>query len=43
MPPRDSTSTQYKTADTDIQHCIQHITNIPHSIHTGYVNTHSTL
>ena len=21
----------YKTADTDIQHCVQHITNIPHS------------
>ena len=31
IPPRDSTSTHYKTADTDIQHCIQYITNIPHS------------
>ena len=29
IPPRDSTSTHYKTADTDIQHCIQYITNIP--------------
>ena len=29
IPPRDSTSMHYKSADTDIQHCIQHITNIP--------------
>ena len=29
IPPRDTTSTHYKTADTDIQHCIQYITNIP--------------
>ena len=43
LPPRDSTSTHDKTADTDIQHCIQCITNIPHSILTGDVNTHSTL
>ena len=43
IPPRDSTSTHYKTADTDIQHCIQYITNIPHSVLTGYVNAHSTL
>ena len=43
IPPRDSTSTHYKTADTDIQHCIQHITNIPHSVLTGDVNAHSTL
>ena len=43
IPPRDSTSRHYKTADTDIQHCIQHITNIPHSLLTGYVNAHSTL
>ena len=42
-PPRDSTSTHYKTADTDIQHCIQYITNIPHSVLTGYENAHSTL
>ena len=38
-----STSTHYKTADTDIQHCIQYITNIPHSVLTGDVNVHSTL
>ena len=41
--PRDTTSTHYKTADTDIQHCIQYITNIPHSVLTGDVNAHSTL
>ena len=40
---RDTTSTQYKTADTDIQHCIQYTTNIPHSVLTGDVNAHSTL
>ena len=39
IPPRDSTSIHYKTADTDIQH----ITNIPHSVLTGTVNAHSTL
>ena len=27
----------------DIQHCIQHITNIPHSVLTGDVNAYSTL
>ena len=43
IPPRDSTSTNYKTADTDIQHCIQYITNIPHSILTRDVNAHPTL
>ena len=43
IPPRDTTSTHYKTADTDIQHCIQYITNIPHSFLTGDVNAHSTL
>ena len=43
IPPRDTTSTHYKTADTDIQHCIQYITNIPHSGLTGDVNAHSTL
>ena len=37
------TSTHYKTADTDLQHCIQYITNIPHSVLTGDVNAHSTL
>ena len=42
IPPRDTTSTNYKTADTDIQHCIQYITNIPHSVFTGDVNAHST-
>ena len=36
--PQDSTSTHYKTADTDIQHCIQYITNIPHSVLTGDVS-----
>ena len=43
VPPRDSTSTHYKTADTDIQHCTQYITNIPHSVLTGDLNAHSTL
>ena len=43
IPPRDTTSTHYKTADTDIQYCIQYITNIPHSVLTGDVNAHSTL
>ena len=43
IPPRGSTSTHYKTSDTDIQRCIQHITNIPHSVLTGDVNAHSTL
>ena len=43
IPPRDSTSTHYKTADTDMQHCIQYVTNIPHSVITGDVNAHSTL
>ena len=42
IPPRDSTSTHYKTDVTDIQHCIQYITNIPHSVLTGELNTHST-
>ena len=27
IPPRDTTSTHYKTADTDIQHCIQYSTS----------------
>ena len=35
-------SMHYKTVDVDIQHCIQHITNIPHSVLTGDANTHST-
>ena len=43
IPPRYSTYTHYKTADTDIQHCIQYITNIPHPVFTGDVNAHSTL
>ena len=43
IPPRDSTSTHYNTTDTDIQHCIQHITNIPQSVLTGDVHAHSTL
>ena len=41
--PRDSTSMHYKTAYTNIQHCIQYITNIRHSVLAGDVNTHSTL
>ena len=40
MPPRDSTSTYYKTADMD---CIQHIINMPHSVFIGDVNAPSTL
>ena len=40
IPPRDSTSTHYKTY---IQHCIQHITNIPQSVLTRDENAHSTL
>ena len=40
IPPRDTTSTHYGTADTDIQRCI---TGIPHSVLTGDVNAHSTL
>ena len=43
IPLRDSTSTYHKTADTDIQHCIQYITNIAHSVLTVDVNAHSTL
>ena len=43
LSPRDSTSTHYKTDDTDIHHNIQYITNIPHSVLTGYVNAHPTL
>ena len=39
IPPRDTTSTHYKTADTGIQHCIQYITIIPHSVLPGDVNT----
>ena len=43
IPPRDSTSTYYKTTETDTQHCIQYTTNIPHSILPGNVNAQSTL
>ena len=43
IPPRDSTSTHSKTADTDIRRCIKFIRNIPHSVHTGDVGAHSTL
>ena len=32
-----------QTSDTDIQHCIQNITNTPHSVLTGGVNAHTTL
>ena len=43
IPPRDSTSTHYKTVDTDIEHCIQYITNLPHLVLTRDVNAHTTL
>ena len=43
IPPRDSTSTHYKSSDTDIQHCIHHITNKAHSVLTGDVNVHATV
>ena len=43
ISPRDCTSTHYKTADTDILHYIEYITNIPHSVLTGEVNAHSSL
>ena len=32
IPPRDNISIHYTTAYTGIQHCIQYITNIPHSV-----------
>ena len=43
IPHHDSTSTYYKTAFTDIQHCIPYHTNIPHSVPTESENSHSTL
>ena len=43
IPARDNTFTHYKTADTDIQHRVQYITHIPHSVLTGDFNAHSTL
>ena len=43
IPPRDRTYAHCTTADTDIQHCIQYIKSIPHSVFTGDVNVHSTL
>ena len=43
IPPQDSTSMHYKTVDTDIQHCVQHVTYIPHSVLTEDVNAHSSL
>ena len=43
IPPRDSTSTHYKTADADIQHCTQYITSIPNVVLIGDVNAHSTV
>ena len=42
IPPRGSTSTHYETVGTDILHCIQQLTKIPHSVLTGDVNAHST-
>ena len=38
-----SSRQHYETADTDIQHCIQYIKNIPHSVLTGVGNAHHTL
>ena len=43
IPPRDSTSTHYKTADADIWRCMRNITSMSHSVLTGDVGTHSTL
>ena len=43
IPPRDNTFTQYKTFHTDIQCCIQYITNTPHSVLTVDLNVHYTL
>ena len=43
VPPRDTTSTHCGTADTDIQHCVQCITGIPHSVLDGDVSAHSAL
>ena len=43
IPSPGTISMYYKTADTDIQHNIQYITKIPHSVLTGDVNAHSTL
>ena len=43
IPPRNRTSAHYKTVDTDIQHCIQHITNMPHLVPTRDENAHSNL
>ena len=41
--PRDTTSTHCRTADTEIRHCMQCITGIPHSVLAGDVGAHSTL
>ena len=43
IPPRDTTSTHCRTADTDIRHCMQCITGMPHSVLAGDVGAHSTL
>ena len=43
FPPRDTASPHYTTVDTDIAYCIRHVTNMPDSILTGYVNAHSIL
>ena len=40
---RERTEGGEERAETDIQHCIQHITNVPHSVLTGDGNAHSTL
>ena len=37
IPLRDSTSPHYKTADTDIQHCIQYITTIRMKLHDNNI------
>ena len=43
LPPRDTTLPHYNTVDTDIELCIQHVTNIPDSIFACDVNADSTL
>ena len=42
IPPRDSTSTHYKTIDTDIQHCTQHASDY-HQLSSDHVPIITTL
>ena len=43
IPPRDTTSTHYITADTDIQHCIQYITTVSNTLYnrTSWTTQHA--